>query len=510
MKQKRVIIIGGGMAGLGAGAYLRMNGYDTTIFEMNATPGGLCTSWDRGDYKVDLCIHWLVGSGPSSSFYRRWSELIHMDDFQFVDHDEYFRVEDGHGNYIRLFTDLTKLENEFLTKAPEDAKEIQKFMRDVRKLLKFDMLPEKASEIANLWEKMKMTWKFLPYMKTFGSYMRYSCRAYSKKFKNPILRRTIEHLFDPEMDIVFGMLVLTWFHKKTAGYPLGGSLNFAMKVYGRYNELGGRIQFQSKAVKILTDNNRAVGVQLSNGEKYQADYVISAADGYSTIFEMLHGWYTDERLLRFYKKARTFPSLVFIALGIRKDFSDLPRMVLIPAYRPIYIDPKSTVSDIAVFIHNFDPTLAPKGCTLLTFMLETYNYDYWDALNKDNNSQYEIEKKRISDELIENLEKRFGGIKENIEMVDVSTPVTFRNFSGNWKGSFEGWLMTPETGFNPLSHMLPGLKDFYMCGQWVAIGGGLPGVLNSARETAQIICHKDGIPFRIDSPVAAQANLITS
>src|SRR6266540_2084812 len=117
MHTKKIIIIGGGMAGLCAGSYLQMNGYDVTIFETNGTPGGVCTSWQRGKYTVDLCIHWLVGSGPASSFYERWSELIDLDEIKFVNHDEFFRVEDGKGNYISVFADIDKLEKEFSQKA---------------------------------------------------------------------------------------------------------------------------------------------------------------------------------------------------------------------------------------------------------------------------------------------------------------------------------------------------------------------------------------------------------
>ena len=65
---KKVDIIGAGIAGLSAGCYLQMNGYDTEIFELHNKPGGLCTSWKRGDYTIDGCIHWLVGSGPSIRF----------------------------------------------------------------------------------------------------------------------------------------------------------------------------------------------------------------------------------------------------------------------------------------------------------------------------------------------------------------------------------------------------------------------------------------------------------
>ena len=81
--QKTVNIIGGGMAGLCAGSYLQMNGYKVTVFEMNSTPGGVCTSWLRGNYTVDLCIHWLVGSGSGSSFYDRWNELINLEEIKF-------------------------------------------------------------------------------------------------------------------------------------------------------------------------------------------------------------------------------------------------------------------------------------------------------------------------------------------------------------------------------------------------------------------------------------------
>jgi len=65
-ERKSVAIIGGGIAGLCAGCYARMNGYKATIFEMHSLPGGVCTAWHRNGYTIDSCIHWLVGSGPGS------------------------------------------------------------------------------------------------------------------------------------------------------------------------------------------------------------------------------------------------------------------------------------------------------------------------------------------------------------------------------------------------------------------------------------------------------------
>jgi phytoene dehydrogenase-like protein len=42
-----------------------------------------------------------------------------------------------------------------------------------------------------------------------------------------------------------------------------------------------------------------------------------------------------------------------------------------------------------------------------------------------------------------------------------------------------------------MSKTLPGLKSFYMAGQWVEPGGGVPTAAKSGRETIQLICKQD-------------------
>ncbi len=42
---------------------------------------------------------------------------------------------------------------------------------------------------------------------------------------------------------------------------------------------------------------------------------------------------------------------------------------------------------------------------------------------------------------------------------------------------------------------LPGLRNFYLAGQWVEPGGSVPVVAMSGRNAIQMICHQDGQPF---------------
>lgn len=50
---------------------------------------------------------------------------------------------------------------------------------------------------------------------------------------------------------------------------------------------------------------------------------------------------------------------------------------------------------------------------------------------------------------------------------------------------------------------LPGLKDFFMIGQWVEPGGGVPGVANSGRSVVRMICKRDGKRFSTSLPAAS-------
>ena len=68
MKDRHLVIVGGGLAGLAAGCHALASGYRTTIVEHNIALGGVCTAWPRGPYVVDGCIHWLTG-GPFQPLY---------------------------------------------------------------------------------------------------------------------------------------------------------------------------------------------------------------------------------------------------------------------------------------------------------------------------------------------------------------------------------------------------------------------------------------------------------
>ncbi|MEN8154825.1 MAG: NAD(P)/FAD-dependent oxidoreductase [Acidobacteriota bacterium] len=498
--KKKINIIGAGIAGLSAGCYLQMNGYDTEIFELHNIPGGLCTAWERMGYTFDGCIHWLVGSGPGNNFYSLWNELVDMKNMEVKDHEVYLRVEsEDPENYIDIFTDVNKLETELLAKAPEDKKMIKEFTGAIRKFKKLKLPVSKAREVMNMGEGLKMLFTILPYIGGLRKWGSMSLNDLSEKFNNPLLKKAVKLLFFPEMTSLFMVANLAWMSNRGAGYPLGGSFSLSKSMEKRYTNLGGKIHFNSRVKKIETNNNKATGITLTGGETLNSDITVSCADGYDTIFNMLEGKYLNRKIKGYYKNYKVITSYLQISMGIDGKFEGLPGHIYIPVDEGIRIDDSTITDSIGVRIFNFDPYLAPKGKTALTAMLTTEDFKYWVDLKEKNMRKYREEKKRIGEKVVEILEKRFGNISDRIEVMDVSTPSTVIRYTNNWKGSLEGWALTPDILLKQMDKTLPGLKGFYMAGQWVEPGGGLPTAMVSGRNVAQIICDKDDKKFKTTS-----------
>ena len=296
MENKSIIIIGAGIAGLSTGCYGQMNGYRTRIFEMHNMPGGLCTSWQRQGYTIDGCLAWLVGSTPGSEFYRIWEELGAIQGRRIINHEEYMRFKDAQGKTFIIYTNIDRLEQHMLELAPEDKEVIKEFIKGVSDCTRIEMPIEKAPEMYGPIDGIKLLFKMFPFMPVLKKWRKISIQDFAARFKNPSLREAFPLIWLPEFPMLSMLMTLAWMHKKTAGYPLGGSLEFSRSIERRYLDMGGEVHYNSRVIKILVENNRAVGIRLEDGSEHRADYIASAADGHATIFNLLDGKYAGEKI----------------------------------------------------------------------------------------------------------------------------------------------------------------------------------------------------------------------
>jgi phytoene dehydrogenase-like protein len=488
-----ITILGAGVAGLATGIYAQMNGYQTRIYEMHSLPGGLCTSWRRKGFLVDGCIHWLCGSGPAMDMHHYWQELG-VAGLEYVNHRVYMELELPDLTF-RVYTNADEFESYLNTIGPEDEEVIHDFCQAIRDYAAYRGVFEtpEAAQFIQKWSSMTMG-------------------QITARLKNPALCRAFSTVFWGEMPVFFVLLPLGFSHAQSAGYPLGGSLEFARAMEKRYLELGGEVHYDARAVKIVVENDRAVGVQFEDGSIGDASIVweregdiISTIDAHAAFYDLLEGRYLNDGIRAWFENIPVIVAPVMVTFGLNTPLAGAPTatngLLLTPGEKVVCAGQEVGLLNVEVV--TYDPAAAPEGKSVLRVNLPG-NYAFWKDLRQDP-AAYEAEKERLVKQVLAALEPRFPGIAGQVEMIDVATPVTFERYTGNWQGSSQGWVPVPQAyelqaksaqeGNWPAARSLPGLSHFYTAGQWLEPFGGLPTGAITGSDLIRSLCERDGKEF---------------
>ncbi|REE98559.1 phytoene desaturase family protein [Thermomonospora umbrina] len=528
--RETMIIIGGGLGGLSTGCYAQMNGYRTRIFEMHEIPGGCCTAWERGDFTFDCCISWLLGSGPGNEMHQIWLELGALQGKE-IRHFDVFNVVRGRdGRAVYFYSDPDRLEAHLIGLSPADTRLIREFCDGLRKfrraLAAYPFLTPVG--LMGRLERWRMLASFLPHFNVIRKSISVLMTDYSARFRDPLLREAFNFVLyekHPAFPVLPYYFQLAAHADLSAGVPEGGSLGLATSIEGRYRRLGGDITYNAKVEEILVEDDRAIGVRLSDGSEHFADIVVSACDGHTTMTRFLKGRYLNAEYERLYTRTIREPGMVFpgyfcLFLGLRSDF---------PGGDPCtthLLDEEEAAGLIGIrhpsinvqFRSTHYPELSPPGTTVV---YATYFCDIepWRALSvgpeqtsrmrkgeerhtlqvKRGRDYYQA-KRRVKDALVDILDRRHPGIADAVSLRDISTPLTQVRYTGNYDGTVLGWQPFVESG-ETLEKLvkkhgpgLPGLENFYMSGVW-ATTGGLIRAAAAGRHVMQFVCRDDGRPF---------------
>jgi phytoene dehydrogenase-like protein len=455
----------------------------------------------------DGAIRYLSGTHPQSKVHQLWEELGVLHDREIYYYDEFIRFEDRDGRALVLYTDIDRLEQHLLELAPQDEEPIEELVQGLRDFtrmeLPVDLTPASAQEMLGLGQTM------LPVLVPALRWRTVTVPQFAERFRDRLLREALPQFFQFARQDFPMMLLLTTLanmNDREAGYPIGGSLAFAQGLARQYEALGGQTHYRSRVQEVLVEtrgpvgrrggNDIAVGVRLADGTEHRGDIVISAADGRSTIFDLLGGRYVGVKVRSYYQRLPVARSIIQVSLGVDLDFGAEPPAISFPLHKPVVLG--NIPHDRLVLKHYaFDPTMAPEGKSVLSVWCEA-DYDYWAGLRTDR-ARYRAAKERVAQQVIAGLEERYPGLGNKVEVVDVATPITYERYTANWRGAFAGWALTTRKMSmmmgGGMSKMLPGLDRFYMIGQWVEPGGNVELSAASGRDLIKDLCSADDKPF---------------
>ena len=473
---KKILIIGGGVSGLAAGIYAELNGFSAVICEKHSAAGGNLTGWQRGDYHIDNCIHWLTGTNEHTKSYEMWNELGALGNVDILQNDSLYTCESG-GLQLTLRRDLARLERDMLELSPDDEREIKKLILAVRLVQgMYGIAGEKHDEKMKLSDAVHVPMLYEYFSKSAGEL--------AENFRHPLIRSFITALVSEKFMSLALVVIIANFCADNGDLPEGGSFLMAERMCERFKSLGGVIKLGYEAVRAERSAD-GMTVTFSDGSSESADYVISAIEP-SLTYGMLgiplekrfSAMEENKRLLRF--------SSVHTAFSCELENTPFKGDMIFDLL-PKYAKPLRA-NRLLVREFSHERSFSPAGRSIIQTMTicgreECMGYI---RLNEDRVS-YEDRKILISETVKEVLESKFRDFRGKISCIDVWTPATYKRFTGAETGSFMSFAFSGGYVPKRIDNRVKGFDRMILASQWLRLPGGLPNAAESGREAVETV-----------------------
>lgn len=502
---KKVIIIGGGIAGMTAGVLLQKAGFQTEIYEKNALPGGQCTGWKREGYMIDNCIHWLTGTRPGSGLHELWKEIGALGDGVELYKKEMFFSSELDGEVLTFWRDKERTRKEMLALSPEDEKEINKLIDYVSLAETMTVPVEKPFDAMNPIDFIKLGMSMKEMGKVMKEYGNMDINELAMRFKHPLIRRAVID-YMPRGYQAYAFLVS--YATVTGGngdIPAGGSLKMALRIAGKYREYGGVLHTNTDVDEIILDGKKAEGIRLKCGTKIEADFVICACDTNYTFRRLLPEAYMPEGLKKMYEEKEKYSvsSGFQIAYAVDGVFGELTGTRIFSC-EPLKVGSRR-VRCMSIQSYDYEPDFAPEGKMVLqtNFSQTEEDYRYWEALYADQEA-YRNQKSEIAQAAVERVIAKYPFLDGNIRVLDVWSPITYTRYCNSYKGAYMSFVAAKKAKNITVPGKIKGLNNVLLASQWLMGPGGLPTAAAMGKFAAWRIIRRNNYKKSSNKNTAAQ------
>jgi len=376
MAQTKVIVIGSGFSGLSAATCLADKGYDVTVLEKNATPGGRARSFTEAGFTFDMGPSWYWMPDVFESYFNRFGKSA-SEYFNLERLDPSYTIVFGEDDFMQVPASMNELRHLFESMEQGSAQQLDKFLEQAayKYEVGINKLVYKPGRSLTEFISPKLLLDVIR-MDVFQSFHKHIRRF----FKHSKIIRLMEFpiLFlgalpenTPALyslmnyaDISLG----TW-------YPMGGMYKIVEAMVQLAEEKGVKFLYNQEVRQIEVQEGKARNVVTASGS-FAADVVVASADYHHVEKKLLTGEYRSYSETYWNKRVMAPSSLIFY-LGVNKRLQNLQHHNLFfdepfgPHANEIYTDPKWPAKPLFYVCAPSvtDSAVAPEGCENLFILI---------------------------------------------------------------------------------------------------------------------------------------------
>ncbi|MEZ5038558.1 MAG: 1-hydroxycarotenoid 3,4-desaturase CrtD [Saprospiraceae bacterium] len=486
----KIGIIGAGVAGLAAAIRMASRGYEVSVFEANAYPGGKLSQFELAGYRFDagpslftmpqyvLDLFKVAGIDPKGRFeYKRLATVC-----------QYF-WEDG--TRLSAFADEKAFAQEVEEKLGVAATRIEKVLADSERKYRYTgkTFLEKSLHKVSTWTNWPIL-KSMLLIPTFDLFTNMDA-VNRRLLKHPKLVQLFNRFATYNGSNPYkapGLLtIIPYFeHRIGAFLPKGGMHTITLALFELAKELGVHFHFNTPVEEILVTDGRATALKIA-GEVRPFDRIISNVDAFFTYQKLLPNAQHPHRIL---KQEKSTSAIIFY-WGINTQFPELGlhNILFSEDYRSEFdhLSRGEVYEDPTIYINitqKYCPDDAPAGCENW-FVMVNAPYDAgqnWEEIIQSVRQQTLQKISRILGRPIEAL----------IACEETLQPLTIQSKTASHLGALYGTSSNNKmAAFLRHPNFSRRIKDLYFCGGSVHPGGGIPLCLLSAKIVDEVMHDRD-------------------
>ncbi len=440
---KKVVVIGAGIGGLGTAGLFAKKGYEVTVLEKNQNLGGRANIFEAEGFRYDMGPSWYLAPDLFEHYFNLVGERIedHLDLVRLTPSYRIFFNNDP--KPLDIHSDLNVDTATFEAIEPGSAEKLRAYLKQSEyqyEVATQHFMYKNYDTIFDFFNKRVMTeGQKLSVFSKMHAFV-------SKFFKTKKLQQVMEYTMvflgtSPyEAPALYNLMSHMDFNQGVF-YPQGGFYELINALARVCEKNGAVLRTNSPVGEIIVENGVTKGVRLESGETVEADIVISNADIWHTETKLLsEKWRTHPQ--RYWDKRVMAPSAFIMYLGVneklpnlihhnllfsedwRKNFDDIYKDPRLPDEPSLYVCAPSVT----------DPNVAPDGKENL-FVLVPIASDL---------KMTDAEKEEYSDKVLALMEKemKLPGLREKIEYKRIYTVDDFAMDYNSFKGTALGLAHT--------------------------------------------------------------------
>lgn len=495
-----VVIIGSGLGGLVSSILLAKEGYSVCVLEKNNQFGGNLQTFVRDKTIFDTGIHYIGGLSEGQNLYKYFKYLGIMDSLNLKKMDE-----DGF--------DIISFEDE-----NQEYPHAQGYDNFVNQLAKF--FPEERETIQKYCDKIRATCDSFPLynLKWEGKYDSEILAINTKQYideltDNKKLRAVLAGsnflyagIEDKSPFYVHALSVNSYI--QSSWRCINGGSQITKQLIKQLKKHGGEIYKYKEVVQFDVEDNTVNLARMKDGSSVSADIFISNVDPKTTL--KMAG---EEKFRKSYIKRIQSLEGVISAFSLYVVFK--PKTFKYINHNYYHFKSSNEVWKA----HEYTEETWPKafmasmnvskkaevwaeGMTFITYM----NFDEmkpWEqtfnttAEKEDRGESYEVFKAQKTEKFLQEIEIKFPGIRNCIQSVHSSTPLSYRDYIGGYNGNMYGYVKDSNNPMKTFIAPKTKLNNLYLTGQSINMHGVL-GVTISAVVTCSEIVGKEYLVNKIN------------